>query len=319
MIHHFLINPAAGKGKYTDALKNKVKTVCEARGVDYRIHLTARPGDATDYVRETVAGSEEKHRFYACGGDGTMSETINGAPTAANAEFALIPIGTGNDFERNFTGFENFFDIEKQIDGEAVKIDVLRCNDRYALNMINIGFDSNVAKKTGEIKRSPLVPTGLAYTAGLAITLCKPFGTKMEITLGDGTEIKETLLLTAIANGAFCGGGYKAAPRASLLDGKLDVCVINKISRGKFIGLAKHYKAGTHLELEAAKKIIRYYQTDAVRFRFDKRIGICIDGEIEMNDHVDISILPRALAFSIPAGSAMQEWAGKTEEAVTAN
>ena len=314
MIHHFLINPAAGKGSYTEALARKIRRACSNCGVTYCIYTTKRPGDATDYVRAAVAENpNEKHRFYACGGDGTLSETINGAPCAENAEFAVIPIGTGNDFECNFTGLDNFFDIERQINGRVVKIDILRCNDRYALNMINIGFDSNVAKKTGEIKRSPMVPTGLAYVAGVAITFCKPFGTKMDITLADGTHIHDSLMLTAIANGAFCGGGFKATPRASLTDGLLDICVINKVTRMKFLQLIGSYKKGTHLELPMAQDVIRYYQTPSVDFKFDAPLGICIDGEIEMNDHINISIVPHALSFSIPEGSGLAE-----EEAVQA-
>ena len=37
MIHHFLINPAAGKGTLVAALKKKIIRVCDARGVNYRI------------------------------------------------------------------------------------------------------------------------------------------------------------------------------------------------------------------------------------------------------------------------------------------
>ena len=319
MIHHFLINPAAGKGSYTKALTHKIHRACANCGVTYCIYTTKRPGDATEYVRAAVAENpNEKHRFYACGGDGTLSETINGAPCAENAEFAVIPIGTGNDFERNFTGLDNFFDIAHQINGQVTKIDILRCNDRYALNMINIGFDSNVAKKTGEIKRSPMIPTGLAYVAGVAITFCKPFGTQMHMELADGTCIDDSLMLTAIANGAFCGGGFKAAPRASLTDGLLDICVINKVSHAQFVQLIGSYKKGTHLDMPRAKDVIRYYQTPSVNLKFDAPLGICIDGEIEMNDHINISIVPRALSFSIPAESApVTEEAEKTKASVS--
>ena len=305
MIHHFLINPAAGKGQYTEALSRKITRACEKRGVNYRIYNTSHPGDATDYVRTQVEDKSETHRFYACGGDGTFCETVSGAPMAENAEFGLIPIGTGNDFERNFTGFDNFFDIERQLDGRAIRVDAMKCNDRYAFNVINVGFDSSVAKKTGEIKRSPIIPTGLAYTAALAITLCKPFGTKMEIELEDGEVIRDTLLLAAIANGGFYGGGFHAAPHASLTDGLLDICIANKMSRAKFIGLVGSYKAGTHLENEKAKKLIRYYQAKRVTLRFEKPMDVSFDGEIEVTESLCIEVVPRAFAFSVPSGSAL--------------
>ncbi len=305
MIHHFLINPAAGKGTLVDALKKKIIRVCDARGVNYRIHTTTRRGDATDYVRSALEQSPDLQRFYACGGDGTLCETINGAPLCDRAEFAVIPIGTGNDFEKNFSSPENFFDIEHQLDGVPTKLDIIRYNDRYALNMLNIGFDCNVAKKTGEIKRSPLVPSGLAYTAGVAINFCKPFGSRMQVTLADGQEINESLMLAAVAGGCYYGGGFKAAPHASLTDGLLDVCIIKKLSRARFLGLIGSYKKGTHLELEKAKPYISYYKTQSISFRFDAPTNICVDGEIEMTDHVDIAVLPAACSFAIPQGSSL--------------
>lgn len=305
MIHHFLINPAAGRGDRTDAMIRRITGACSARKLDFRIYTTARPGDATDYVRRTVTEfPDTPHRFYACGGDGTLCETVNGAPTAANAEFTVIPIGTGNDFVRNFTNSENFLDIERHIDGEAVKIDLLLCNGRSCINMINIGFDCNAAKRTGEIKRSPLVPSGCAYAFGVVITLCGHMGTPMHIELGNGEVIREELLLSTVANGGFCGGGFHSNPRASLTDGLFDICAVRKISRAKFIGMIKYYKAGTHLETEKIAPYLRYYQTDTARFRFEKPINICVDGEIEMSDTVDIRILPAALSFSVPKGSA---------------
>lgn len=305
MVHHFLINPAAGKGDSTDALIRRITSACSVKSLDFRIYTTTRPGDATDYVRRTVTEQPDTHhRFYACGGDGTLCETVNGAPSAPNTEFAVIPVGTGNDFVRNFTNTENFLDIERQIEGEAVKIDLLTCNGRSCINMINIGFDCNAAKRTGEIKRSPLVPSGCAYAFGVVLTLCGHIGTPMHIELGNGEVIREELLLSTIANGGFCGGGYHSNPRASLTDGLFDICAVRKISRIKFISMIKSYKAGTHLEDEKLAPYLRYYQTDSARFRFEKPINICVDGEIEMSDTVEIRILPRALSFSVPKGSA---------------
>ncbi len=305
MIHHFLINPAAGRKNQADSLVRKITHSCQEAGVEYRIHTTARPGDATAYVRAAAAASTEPQRFYACGGDGTLSETINGAPDAPHVEFAVIPAGTGNDFVRNFRDPENFLSIDCQLRGRPERLDLLRYNDRYCINMINIGFDCNVVKKTGEIKRSPLVPSGLAYATGVGITLCRRFGTRMHITLADGTVLHDTLLLTAIANGGYCGGGFHSNPRAALQDGLLDLCAIQRVSRARFLSLIGLYKAGTHLESEKTQDVIQYFQTPEVLFTFDDPVDICVDGEIEMTDRVRITVAPRHIAFSVPYGSAL--------------
>ena len=306
MRHHFLVNPAAGKGKITDALIRRIHTTAAAAEVDYHLHVTARPGDATDYVREALAASPDiRHRFYACGGDGTLCETVNGAPTAENAEFAVVPVGTGNDFARNFTNPEYFFDIKRQIEGEAIRIDLMKYNDRYSLNTLNVGFDSNAAKKTGEIKRNPMIPAKFAYTAGLAITLCKPFGTQMKIELPDGRTLEGLFLLAVAANGAYYGGGYNPAPRSSLTDGLLDLCVVKKMTRTRFLRLVSSYKDGTYLENPAIQSFLHYTQTPSARLLFEKPVSICVDGENEMTDHVELTCVPRALAFSIPAGASL--------------
>lgn len=316
MLHHFLVNPAAGKGKVTDALIRRIHTAAKSAGVDYAVHVTTRPGDATAYVRTMVAAQPDiRHRFYACGGDGTLCETVNGAPTADNAEFAVIPVGTGNDFARNFTNPEYFFDIKRQIEGEAVRIDLMRYNDRYSLNTLNVGFDSNVSKKTGEIKRNPMIPARFAYTAGLAITLCKPFGTKMKIELPDGEVLEDSYLLAVAANGAYYGGGFNPAPRSSLCDGLFDLCVIKKITRTRFIRIVGTYKDGTYLDNPSIQSFITYRQLPSARLLFEKPVSICVDGENEMTDHVEISCVPGALAFSIPAGASLRAVAEETDNA----
>ena len=306
MRHHFLVNPAAGKGKVTDALIRRIHTAAKTAGVDYHVHVTARPGDATAYVRKTVAAQPDiRHRFYACGGDGTLCETVNGAPTAENAEFAVVPVGTGNDFARNFTNLEYFFDIKRQIEGTPVCIDLIKYNDRYSLNTLNVGFDSNASKKTGEIKRNPMIPAKFAYTAGLAITLCKPFGTDMKIELPDGQTFEGQFLLAVAANGAYYGGGFNPAPRSSLTDGLLDLCIIKKMTRTRFLRLVSSYKDGTYLDNPSIQSFLNYAQTPSARLLFSRPVSICVDGENEMTDHVEISCVPHALSFSIPAGASL--------------
>ena len=118
MKHCFVLNPAAGKGKIAAELTKKIEAVCRAREVDFEVYLTMGVGDATDYVLRAAAERTEPIRFYACGGDGTLGETARGIMSLENRDsvsLGLIPVGTGNDFARNFSNKENFFDIEAQL------------------------------------------------------------------------------------------------------------------------------------------------------------------------------------------------------------
>ncbi|MBQ2718914.1 MAG: YegS/Rv2252/BmrU family lipid kinase [Clostridia bacterium] len=300
MKHHFIINPAAGKGTFIRSLTERIHKAANAAGIDYVIYQTTAPGDAQAYVAATVAADVACHRFYACGGDGTLCEVVNGAPVCPRAEFAAVPIGTGNDFCRNFSDRAAFLDMERQIKGAAIPIDLIKYNDRYCVNMLNVGFDCHVVERTVKFKKSKLIPSSMAYTTGVVATLLHKMHTKMHIELSDGEVIDRPLLLMSIANGQFYGGGYHSNPRAVLNDGLFDLNIIEKVSRGTFLSLIGSYKAGTHLV--TAAKYITYRQATAVTLHFDEETAICADGELETATDLSVSLVPSAAAFVLPQG-----------------
>ena len=300
MKHHFIINPAAGKGTLTRSLAARIRERCDSRGVEYTIYETTAPGDAERYVRKAVSEDGNLHRFYACGGDGTLCEVINGAPADARAEFALIPIGTGNDFCRNFDERSAFLDIDRQLDGTPARFDLIKYNDRYSINMLNIGFDCNVVNAAATLKKKKYIPSEMAYVSGVAVTLFHKMTTPMHLELNTGEVIERPLLLITIANGRFCGGGFMSNPVASLDDGLFDVNIIEKVSRFTFLALVGSYKAGTHLK--QAGKIVTYRQVSSLYLRFPREIPICVDGEIEQAQELRVSLCPRVLSFVLPAG-----------------
>jgi diacylglycerol kinase family enzyme len=124
MKHYFIINPAAGSGKDQQAIMPRILDAVKKWGAEYELHRTSGPGEATIYVRGRLAASPgEAARFYACGGDGTAAEILNGMYGAENAELAILPVGSGNDYIRNFGGRERFLDIAAQLAGEHVAAD----------------------------------------------------------------------------------------------------------------------------------------------------------------------------------------------------
>ena len=305
MKYHFILNPSAGKGNQISIFQDKINNICKRDNLDYDIHITKAQGEATDYVKKILSEDKELHRFYAFGGDGTFSEVVNGIYPYENAEIGLVPTGTGNDFCRNFTEKNNFFDIEKQINGVSEKIDILKYNDKYCINMLNIGFDCHVVCNTLKLKKNRLIPNKLSYIAALVITLFQKLFSHQKITIDGETVVDRDILLTAIANGSFCGGGFHAIPYASLTDSTLDISIVEKISRLKFISLVGTYKKGTHLNTKAGKKCVSYIRATSLKMEFDTPTKICVDGEIETATFLDISVIPKGISFIIPQGSSM--------------
>ena len=73
--------------------------------------------DGERYIKEICeanAASGEQLRIYACGGDGTINEAVNGAFGYENVEIGAVPMGTGNDYSyiRNYGTATDFLDME---------------------------------------------------------------------------------------------------------------------------------------------------------------------------------------------------------------
>jgi len=121
----------------------------------------------------------------------------------------------------------------------------------------------------------------------------------------DGEDLGEKQAqLSLYANGSFCGGGFRSAPYADLHDGLMDVCFIRPVSRLTLIRLIGEYKKGTHMLHKDAAKYFEYYKCSEVKLTFDKPQRVCIDGEIEECETLDISVLRDAVRIVMPKGAA---------------
>ena len=227
----FIVNPKAGQGTDTKRLIDAIENTANCLGKQIEIYITTSVGDATCFVKECCK-TKGPARFIACGGDGTLNEVLNGAAGYPDAEIGVIPMGTGNDFCRNFA--KDFTNITSQINGNTVKCDAIKFTteekEGYCINMFNIGFDCNVADMTANMKKKPFVSGPLAYFLSILTALIKKKGAKLKIELDGEEKHSGALLLTSIANGCFCGGGIKSNPLASVQDGLINVNIIKNIA-----------------------------------------------------------------------------------------
>ena len=304
MRHVFIINPVAGKGKHLGATRAAIAQASEKEGIVGEVYVTRAAGDGERYAREIVAAAGgETVRLYACGGDGTLNEVLNGAYGAENAELATVPVGSGNDFVKSFTEPEAFLDIPRQIAGKAEQLDVILCNGRCCMNLANIGFDSDVCRRMADLKKLPLVSGKGAYNLAVAATFVRKMGQRLRAIFPDGEVSDGVRILTAFGNGICYGGGYYATPEASLTDGLIDISLIGKLSRGEIIRLIGEYKAGRHLHHPGFKPYLVFRRERSVRIESDRPIELCIDGEIRREGFsVDFKVGDARIPFILPKG-----------------
>lgn len=298
--HYFIVNPVAGKGKAPKMIPT-ITAQMTALGLPFFIHTTTAPGDAEQYVR-AICEKGVPSRFYVCGGDGTLNEVINGAAFHSQAAVGVIPLGSGNDFVRNFDNSALFQDILAQTEGETVPIDLLSVNGRYAVNMVNVGFDCEVVMQVDRFRKCPLLRGPIAYLLSVFVVLSRKMGQPLRIHLPDGTPHSDSYLLCTAANGRFYGGGFCAAPKSCINDGLLELTLVQKIGRLRFLSMLPSYKRGAYLSKKQLQDKFHYYRLSSFLLSSDLPVGICIDGEIAFFTSAAFKLEKEAIQFIVPRG-----------------
>lgn len=310
MKHIFLVNPAAGKkGNAESIIRPQIEAYCDKAGIDYEIYVTKCQGDAQQHCNE-LAKTGESYRFYACGGDGTIYEVVNGIFGYPNCEFAAIPLGSGNDFIRLFGTKEEFCNVEAQVTGIPVDLDVIKCGDKIAVNQCSMGMDAEVCAKQADFKKLPLINGEMAYGLAAVRALFKHLGHRFTIKIDDNEPYTDDVLFCVSANSRWYGGGYQAAPNAWPDDGKLDFVVIkNATSRIRLFPLLQIYKKGQHLDLP----ITKYVNGKRLEVHSEIPAAVNIDGECEFVTDCVFELVPKGIRFVVPQFSSFHEGRAERE------
>lgn len=312
MKHYFFINPMAGQGKGIDKLIEEIKTTAEELQADVEICLTESVEDGIAKAREAAESlNGMPARFYACGGDGTNNEIINGAADFPNIALGCVPIGTGNDMVRNFPEAGDFLSIKSQMLGEPRRIDLMtykgklngEMKEGYCVNMFNIGLDCDVVVLTNVLKKKPFIAGSMAYLLAVGGMFLRKKPIHMQLWEDDKLMVDGEVLLVAIANGGYCGGGMNTSPQSCMNDGVFDLNIVKNVSHGQFLNLFPKYKAGTHLQIPGIEKVISIKQSKSlVMIPKQKDFHICIDGEVYAAEgRIEYGMAEGALNFIVPA------------------
>lgn len=241
MEHIFIINPSAGKKKSTKLLEARIREL----DLPCQIVYTQRQGDARRIASE-AARSGRDVRLYACGGDGTLNEVVNGAAGFANAAVTNVPIGTGNDFLKIF-GPESrarFSDLAALSRGPQAAMDLIDCNGLLGLDIVCCGLDSRIAVDKDRYNALPLVSGIGAYILSLLVNvICKGIAQPMAVDCGDLHFDGETTIV-CVCSGRYYGGGFMPVGDNLPDDGLLETLVVPKVSRLTFFRLIRQYASG---------------------------------------------------------------------------
>ena len=297
MTHLFIINPAAGSRDRSGEYRQKIEAAFAGRPDPYRIEISKGPGDCTKLARE-AAESGEEYRIYACGGDGTLNEVVQGAAGCDNVAITVYSGGSGNDFVKIFDDPKAFFDINRLLDAETATFDLIKCNDDFSLNICSVGLDARIGIDVQAYKRLPLLHGFRAYVASTVINLFKRISEHYVVHInGEVIDGKKTFV--CCCNGRFYGGGFNPVPEADPTDGLMDVLLVDKVNLFQVPGIIGKYKNGRYKELP---KLVRHMMTDKVQIVCDKLSPISLDGELRQAKVINMEIAKEKVHFFYPKG-----------------
>lgn len=300
MRHLFIINPTAGKRDQTSRVLAMAEGLRRSHGLECACMLTQRPGHAAQLARQAAEEGGEL-RVYACGGDGTVSETANGLAGFSNAAMTCIPMGTGNDFLRNFGEDAALFaDAENLWDGPQFPLDLIDCSGRLCLTIACTGIDARVADDVHRYSSAPFLTGHGSYVASLAVNfLFRGISRRWTVSLDGQTRTGEYTLL-AVCNGRYYGGGFTPVPDARMDDGVLSTILITGSRRLAFALHVGEYASGNwrrvpqYMQVVQAQKICVRPETGD--------LTVSLDGEIFHLPEAEFRLSERKLNFFGPAG-----------------
>ena len=313
MRYLFLLNPTAGKRDCTAELAPAIQAAAQRAGIPpgkRKVVVTQYAGHARELATEaahTAQADGEPVRIWTAGGDGTFMEAMTGVQGFANAAVGCLPYGSGNDFLRTYGTRAEFTDLDAQLAGGEVTIDLLETSLGLSATICAAGLDAQVAYGIPKFRRIPLCGGEVSYLLSIVEQLCGHIGRRVTFTIDD-EELTVDCLMCAICNGRAYGGGFLAAPEADPADGWLDVMIVRRVGRLTIAKLLGMYKSGRHFVngqlTEEAKPYFLYRRARRVALRpADGRgpIVATADGECAPCDAVEAVLRPLSGRILLPA------------------
>jgi diacylglycerol kinase (ATP) len=281
-------NPTAGGGKAGKLIGRADAALRDLR-VEHRVLVTDSPSDMEATCRrEAEAGAAI---VAVIGGDGTVSCAVNGL-LGTPATLAVLPGGTGDDFSKaigvsRFDAAVRLLAAPKTAMIDAVRVECAG-RTRAFVNVAGAGFDSEV-NETANAMTTNLGGTA-TYVVALVKTLRRFTPADYEVTI-DGQVRTLDAMLVVVGNGISFGGGMKVLPDASLVDGMLDVCIVEALSKGAFLRAFPKVYTGSH----GSHPKVQMTTARSVSIEANRAIQVYADGERMGPLPASFEVLPGAL------------------------
>jgi diacylglycerol kinase (ATP) len=281
-------NPTAGRGK-AGRLIGRADAALRDLRLEHRVLVTESAEEMESACR---AAAEDGAGIVAViGGDGTVSCAANGL-LGTSATLAVLPAGTGDDFATAIGARKFDAAVRLLASPTTAAIDVARVTAgatvRHFVNIAGAGFDSEV-NETANAMTVKLGGTG-TYVAALLKTLSRFSPAHYDVRVDDEAMSFDAMLVV-VGSGVSYGGGMKVLPHASMVDGRLDICIVESLSKAAFLRAFPKVFTGSH----GRHPRVRLLTAERVSVEANRKVQVYADGERVGPLPAVFEVLPGAL------------------------
>ena len=287
-----ICNPSAGKEKARDLLPTAISNLKEVYDEVY-VRETKQEGDAVVFAQDACV--EQYDAVISMGGDGTVSETINGlAEQRHRPAFGLIPLGTVNDFARALSIPLDPEEAACVVSSQRTKAaDIGKINNQFFMNVLAVGAVAEATYNVSVKQKTLLGPLAYLIEGGKALVKKTPF--KLTVEHDSGKWQGESYLMVAALTNSV-GGFNTVAPDARINDGKIHVLIIKDLSLPNIMKIVPSLLWG---ELKKHDQV-EYFQTSFLDVSSDEELAVNIDGDEGVPLPFNAQILHKHLNVIVP-------------------
>ena len=216
----FIINPISGK-KHKEHLPQQIKENLDLSKFDYEICVSEYPSHAIMLAQDAI--NQHFDILAVAGGDGSVNE-VGTRLIGTNLALAIIPCGSGNGLSRCLNiPLDPIKALQVINRNERRKIDTVTVNGTPFISISGTGYDAKVAEDYSKDPRRGF-DTYFRYIVLNYITM-----NEQPYTIITPTETLEVnAFFISFANSNQMGYDFPISPHASLWDGKVDLCIVQK-------------------------------------------------------------------------------------------
>lgn len=280
----FIINPISGK-KHKDRLPQQIEEHLDHTRFDHEIFVSQYAGHASILAKDAV--NQHIDILAVAGGDGSINEV--GTPLiGTDMALAIIPCGSGNGLSRCMNIPLDPIKALQIINGNhRRKIDTVTVNDHSFISISGTGYDAKVAEDYSKDPHRGF-ETYFRYIVRNYITMKEqPYTILMP---NETLDVKAFFI--SFANSNQMGYDFPISPHASLWDGKVDLCIVQKPNPLE-LPIMGGYMIDGMMDKAPKVKIIQTPEATIIRPKADV---INLDGEsIMMEKDLHLKVNPLSL------------------------